>query len=442
MASVKFFTRYKTETAKIYIRFSVGREIDYKATTPLVINYKYFNNQTGKVRKVASYSGRDAMELQLNNLETFLIDRFNKDFKTGKVSGSSWLKQSVADFFNVTSINDLTYLTKYAYHYVDKLKIKRNDKTGTIGVAKATLTKYTTIAHRLTNFEKYKLKKYRLTDVNTNFRNDFLTYMLEVEKLGRNTAGRYIKFLKTVCLDAQKSGYKVSPELAQIKGFTVKVDKIYLSFDELQQIENTAFEDKHLQDAKDWLLIGCYIGQRVGDLLNLTKRNIRQVGNLDFIELTQQKTNKKVSILIHPNVAEILEKRNGNFPDSFGNKTSSAIAIFNKHLKEVARFSKLNRVVDGAKVNPKTNRKESGRFPKHELITSHICRRSFATNYYGEMPTALIMAVTGHATEKEFLNYIGKTNIDYAEQMAKYWNMQSQKGNIKTGKQTPLRVAK
>ena len=58
------------------------------------------------------------------------------------------------------------------------------------------------------------------------------------------------------------------------------------------------------------------------------------------------------------------------------------------------------------------------------------------------MPTPLLMNVTGHTTEKAFITYIGKTSIDYAEQMAMYWNKLSQQQQIKEGKQdTPMRIA-
>ena len=49
--------------------------------------------------------------------------------------------------------------------------------------------------------------------------------------------------------------------------------------------------------------------------------------------------------------------------------------------------------------------------PKYELIGSHIGRRSFATNYYGKIPTALIMSVTGHLTESSFLMYIDRERL-------------------------------
>ena len=72
-------------------------------------------------------------------------------------------------------------------------------------------------------------------------------------------------------------------------------------------------------------------------------------------------------------------------------------------------------------------RKLEGTFPKHELVTSHICRRSFASNYYGEMPTPLIIAITGHSTERQFLVYVGKEPNDHAQQIAEYLNMIYQK---------------
>tara|TARA_R110002073_G_scaffold293194_1_gene458709 strand:+ start:7125 stop:7532 length:408 start_codon:yes stop_codon:yes gene_type:complete len=135
---------------------------------------------------------------------------------------------------------------------------------------------------------------------------------------------------------------------------------------------------------------------------------------MKFVELIQQKTNKKVTVLLHPKVIEILEKRKYNFPYLYSQNIGSASSIFNKLIKIVTEESGLTNKIFGAKVNPKTNRKESGVYSKHELITSHICRRSFATYFYGDIPTPLLINITGLSTEKDFLNYIGKASIDYA----------------------------
>jgi transposase-like protein len=44
---------------------------------------------------------------------------------------------------------------------------------------------------------------------------------------------------------------------------------------------------------------------------------------------------------------------------------------------------------------------------EYEFVTSHIMRRSFASNYYGKIETPLLMNITGHSKESTFLTYIG-----------------------------------
>ena len=64
-------------------------------------------------------------------------------------------------------------------------------------------------------------------------------------------------------------------------------------------------------------------------------------------------------------------------------------------------------LVSGFKNNPKTRRKEIVCAQKYEFVTSHIMRRSFASNYYGKIETPLLMNITGHSKESTFLTYIG-----------------------------------
>lgn len=57
---------------------------------------------------------------------------------------------------------------------------------------------------------------------------------------------------------------------------------------------------------------------------------------------------------------------------------------------------------------------------KWEAITSHICRRSFASNFYGKIPTPLLMEATGHSTEQMFQRYISSTNTERTRSLATY----------------------
>ncbi|MGB1019467.1 MAG: hypothetical protein ACPGVF_00020 [Flavobacteriaceae bacterium] len=77
-------------------------------------------------------------------------------------------------------------------------------------------------------------------------------------------------------------------------------------------------------------------------------------------------------------------------------------------LKEVLRLAGINQKVQGYKFSAKTHRKEWGFFPKYTVITAHYLRRSFATNFFGKIPTPILMQKTGHSKESTFMSYIGR----------------------------------
>jgi integrase len=41
-------------------------------------------------------------------------------------------------------------------------------------------------------------------------------------------------------------------------------------------------------------------------------------------------------------------------------------------------------------------------------MASHDLRRSFATNFFGKIPTPVLMEMTGHSREATFMSYIGR----------------------------------
>jgi integrase len=152
-------------------------------------------------------------------------------------------------------------------------------------------------------------------------------------------------------------------------------------------------------DSYRWFLIGLCIGQRISDLLKLKQDNIRKASSGLYIDILQQKTKKAVTIgVADPLVIEILRNE---FPSSISE------VLFNKQIKELCMMAGIDDLVSGFKNNPKTRRKEIIKAPKYEFVTSHIMRRSFASNYYGKIETPLLMNITGHTKESTFLTYIG-----------------------------------
>jgi len=448
MATIKYLLRSKGENCNIYLRLSINRKTVFKRKTNYLINSKNWKldkkyNKQGEKIELKTGIPRQSNEIlknlktDLDKLKNDIETRLNEATKNGVVINGYWLEEQINEIQNKPKENEPDRLINHFQTYIDNLPTNRtgNKKKP---VKPSTITKYKTIRNKLIEFEKYRKRKILVKDINLQFRTELINYFKDVEKLSSNTIGRYITFIRTVCNNAKIYGIETHPQLEMFKGYTDEVEKVFLTFDELDKIENAKFTREALENAKDWLIIGCYIGQRVSDLLELTKDNIINKNGLEIISFTQKKTNKNIVIPMPPKVKEILNKRNGNFP-----RFLSAVK-FNKHIKDVAKLAGINEPTQGAKLieiqdektEKKFYRKITGTFEKWELITSHVMRRSFATNFYGEMPTALIISITGHSTESQYLEYVGKPAIDNAQIIADYWNTLYAK---QQNKKVPLR---
>jgi len=419
MSSIKFLLQSKKNPAQIYLRLSLGRGKIYKKKTGYTVNPKEWSKNTGYPK--TTYVEGKKLKLKLKNLENFIFEQSNKDIGAEGVEiNSNWLEEQINIFNNNVKPKQLDYLVDYGREFISKLPDRvYNGKRGASG---ATITKYNTIVKKLESYEKQKNKRLVVKDIDLNFRDSFIKYLIDFEKINENTAGRYVNFLKTILIDARKNGIKTNHQIDDFKGYSLKTKPLILTFEELDKIKAEEYEGD-LEIARDWLLIGCYTGQRVSDLLRMNKSMIKEVQGYRFIELTQKKTGKLVQIPIHDEVEKILQKYKDNFPPVFAEKASSNSTLFNKHLKLVCKKAKINEKVEGSLYNHETERNEIGKYEKYKLISSHTCRRSFCTNFYAlqEYPTPLLMAVSGHQTEKMFLVYIGKEPLDYGLELARIW---------------------
>lgn len=429
MATIKYLLQSKKEQAPIYCRLSINRDKILKRKTGFNINPDNWLPKEGIPK--AKDAESKALKSSLVRLDQYIFTRFNEDQTEGVDINGDWLEKVIADAFGrkreikaeeEKRKEDIAGLVEWGRYIEENLDYKVSDR-GSKGVSVGTRKKYKTIINKLEEFDKYSKKEHKLVEVDLEYRKRLIDFFSNVQKLSDNTVGRYIKHVKTIVLDARKNGLEVNPMISEFKGYTVPIPKVTLSFEELERIKELELDRDTLDRAKDWLLIGCYTGQRVSDLLRMKTSMIERINNFDFIVLEQVKTGKLVQIPVHSVVKEILDKRNGQFPSSFANTVGSASTLFNRYVKEVCRLAGINEPTEGNLYNPEIDRYVSGTHEKWKLVSSHICRRSFATNFYSvrEYPTPLLMNITAHATEKVFLEYIGKKPIDYSMQLAEIW---------------------
>ncbi|EAR02021.1 integrase [Maribacter sp. HTCC2170] len=395
------------------MRLSLGKSKSIKRKTGVFINPNSWSLATGYPKQ--NEAKNKNLSVKLKELEAFVYESLNDTKVPPHSINGDWLETIIDKFHGHSKEDSKEFLAEYCTFFLSKIRSSQKSLS--------TVKKYHTIVNKLSNYEKHTGKKYLVQDIDLAFRERFIDYLSDVDKLSMNTIGRYLKFVKTICIDADKNGITVSKQLPFFMGFTEESPTVTLSFDDLEKIKQTKLEEEKLLIARDWLIIGCYTGQRVSDLLRISTSMFQKIQGFNFIVLNQKKTGKIVQIPIHPEVRKILDKRNSQFPPLHTNNLESSKTLFNRYLKKLCESAQINELVEGNLYDKETERTKKGLYEKFKLVSSHICRRSFATNFYGdpEYPTPLLMNITAHSTERQFLEYIGKKPIDYSLQLARIW---------------------
>ena len=433
MATVKFRLVGKNDTSNIYIRVLNGRKLDIQGKTDLFINSKEWQIKTNLPKQ--STATNKNLTTNLLKLKAFILDKFNLGNSNGLKINKDWLKHNIDVYFErITETTQSDLLTDAIQSIIDEAPTRKNGKGG-IGLSKSRINAYNSLKDILTDYQKQN--SYKVKDVNVKFAKDFLKYLLNTKKYQKSYALKKIADLKTVCNDASFYGIETSTQLKKIDSTKTKNENIlYLNPKELQAIEEVVLLNDALKNARKWLLLGCNLGQRGGDLLQLDETNYKKINSLEVIQLKQQKTDKNVTIPVLEKTKEIIKS---------GLPYKISIQIFNKYIKEICKLAEINEPIKDSKITViekgkgnKEKRKISGIYPKWELMASHVCRRSFCTNLYGILPTPLIMSISAHSSEKMLLNYIGKDSLDFAQQIADFYTLQG----LKNKKEPQLNVVK
>ena len=410
MASIYLLLQSKKSPAVIYMRLRDGRTLDIKAKTNYHIDPINWDEVEQRPTKKALKDIHIAnLDTDLADLKNDLLKEYNQS-KGKKVVDVEWLK----DFINPPQVAE-KHPDKLVDYIDTFIEFKKAD------VKSSTVTKCNVIKHLLMRYQKETKTTLYIRDIDAKFKMDFEKYCIKVG-YAPNTTARNIRFIKTFCRHAKANGVETHYQLDSIKAKYHKVENIYLDEKEIAAIEKIESKKltEGLENARDWLLISCYCGQRVSDFLRFDKSMIRyeknKAGELKpLIEFTQVKTEKIMTIPLHKKIIEIMKKYDGNFPRKISDQK------YNEHIKKVCEAAEIDEPINGTLFDHETKTKITKDYPKHKLVSSHIGRRSFASNNYGKIPTSFLMYITGHTTEAMFLTYIGKSNKDIAMELTNYF---------------------
>lgn len=398
MAKPGFRIKSKGDSCSVYVNFRPSGQKVFETRTGLTVLAKEWS----QIKQCLK--GRDPQSLNLNQtlseLRHHIINCHNESQINGSPITLLWFKKTVDSFFNRGDNHNLQIVDEFLGLFISK---KLEENSANMGLAKSTITSYNNFRKILRCYQQDQGIALKFDDLDKDFFDDFLTWSLSYKGYKLNYTLRNVNRLKTICKEASSRGLKVNPHYAIYTARSKKEERYLhiLNEEEIEQVKLFTTNDKNLENTRKWLLIGVFIGQRVSDLLNIERKDIRKEGGNVLIDVVQQKTGKHITAGVKDDV--VMEILTENFPDKVSSQS------FNRDIKRLCMAVGIDCETEGYKVIGKRKVKTKGK--KYEFISSHDLRRSFATNsYYKGIPISFIMGITGHTKESTFFEYIGQNS--------------------------------
>ncbi len=315
----------------IYVRITVSKkiaEISLKRT----IDTKFWDQSAECIKGNKKLSAE--FNPYLDNVRYKLMESFRKLHEEKK----SITAQALKDSFLGKEQSNSTLCDLIKYH---------NENMVTV-LAPGTLKNYFTTERYVKLFleKKHRVKDIPLSELNFQFINEFEFFLRRTEPLdqknplGNNGIMKHMERLRKMVTLAAKMEWIAKDPFQQYSLRFLKVDKEFLTCEELATVEEKKFKIQKLNLARDLFVFSCYTGLAYMDLmkLNLSEIDAGIDGKL-WIKTNRGKTKTPVIVPLLPNANDLFEKyrndprainRGKVFPKLSNQK-------MNKYLKEIGK---------------------------------------------------------------------------------------------------------
>jgi site-specific recombinase XerD len=361
----------KNDQATVFARISVnGRRCEISLKKK--VNQQNWDDAKGKARGTKDEIRK--LNEHIERVRTRIADGYHELVQQKKVI----TVDAVKSLFLGADDSEITLIKLGEYHNTEM-----KDK-----LADGTMKNYYTTQKYIAKFLKEKYHRYdiSLAELNYKFILDFETYLSKHQPkdhqkpLHNNGIMKHIERLCKMVNMAVTMDWLAKDPFAKYRQHFDKVERFYLTKEELSAIENKKFSIERLQTVKDLFLFSCYTGLAYIDTMNLTAGNIvKGIDGNDWLITSRQKTDTDVRIPLLPQAEELIKKYKDHpkaanhgtlFPVISNQKT-------NAYLKEIADLCNINKA-----------------------ITFHIARHTFATTITlsNGVPIESVSKMLGHTT--------------------------------------------
>ena len=318
----------------------------------------------------------------------------NKEYILSKIENPESIELTKRNFFSIVD------------EYIRSIK----------GVkAERTVTGSRTAFNFLKGFQDSKKYALSFETIDLRFFEAFRNYSYEEKEIANNYFVKIISTLKTFMTWAMDRGYHANDQFRKFKVAEVENEVIYMTLEELLQLNNFEFDSNRLSHVRDLYCFSCFTGLRFSDAIALDESHIQGENIIKSIQKTKQANSK---IPLSKYAKAILEKYKDSIHYPLPKISNQK---FNSYIKECCELAGINSSVSIVRFSG--GKRTELTFPKHQLITSHTARKTFVTNsLILGMKEMVVRNITGHKKEESFKKYVKIAEDVKRQEMESTWN--------------------
>ncbi|MDE5691497.1 MAG: site-specific integrase [Alistipes sp.] len=352
-------------TVPIVARITVNGEMVHFATRMYIHPDRW---QPKDYRTTGKTKEEKQINEMLEELRVLIRRKYDEMLRREEVITAGKLKNAITGLDqNATTL--LQVCDRFIEDYTDLLKTEQ--------CCRETYLRYKLTRNRLAEFmqARYRLPDMAVKELHPRFATDFDRWLRMNYRLTNNSTMKLMRQLKTMLHVGYLNGWSKNDPLAGYKLHFEKVDRGYLTDEELDRLANKVFAMKRLEVIRDLFLFSCYTGLAYIDLKHLSADMLRRWpdGNL-WIDTKRQKTDVPVHVRLLDVPIRLIEKYDGTakgrllFPVPSNQKVNS-------YLKEIASVCGIDKD-----------------------LTSHMARHTFATTVTlaNGVPIETVSKMLGH----------------------------------------------
>ena len=276
--------------------------------------------------------------------------------------------------------------------------------------APATIRTYETLKRSLQEFEQAIGYKLQFESINQIFITLYTKYLIEDTGVINNTLAKRVATLKAFLGEMKQHGHNTFTNFENFKASrNYDTTIMYLTEQELNQLEELQPATETLQHVLHGFLFSSYTGVRFSDWSRLTLNNIVMISHegkqIKALKFTMFKVHKEVTIPLNNKAVAIVDRyrdyaaKHGNLFPVYTNQET------NRSLKDLAKAAKINDVI--IEVKKSGAKRITNTQPKHEVLTCHDARNTFATLYLERKGRPeVLQRLLGHTDIKQTMRYV------------------------------------